>query len=190
VELAPHSGRKPLVDPAPHLPATLTPASCLTPMPEPSTPTGDAWDPSSRTPQLEGEASSSNAAWDPSSRTPNPQQVYDMTWLSNPWMKGIQVKFGVQGHSNTVYELCNISGDIVNVRDWGNFHTFPMNQVFHINPNCKEDVVVCFHQGDHFGEIFRIKTLEPDTCVLQKASGRHTRDLFTLPTSSLAVIFY
>ena len=172
-----------LVAPLPSAPSSpIASSSSFTPMPVQPTPTGDAWDPLSRTPCVFPA---------PSPQTNTVGTPAAASFLQHSQMQGQQFYLTVQQEKNRKFEFCSICEGIVKVRDGSHVRDFPLAEVSTCMPTRKQDLVVCV-KGEHFTQMFLIKTFGPDVCVLRKFGVPKTtkiETLYTLPTLTLAVIY-
>ena len=149
-----------------------------------------------QTPMHNVEAGSSTSpAWDPLSEAPltiTDADIEPPWWLSHENFNGVRVQLVERGGDPfRRMEFKHTRDGSVTVQDRMQCRTLPLARVIPILANRKEDALVCFAEGDHFGKLFKVKTFGSKHCLVRPfgtKSGKGEK-LFTLETSTLAVVY-
>ncbi|CAA7267816.1 unnamed protein product [Cyclocybe aegerita] len=135
---------------------------------------------------------SKTPAWEPSSHTlalsslglPSmvpaasiPMEDRDMLWLKDSRFEGVCVKLLEKNTVNwKVLELVSVSGDQVRVKDlqlWGE-HTIDIANLQPVVPDMVGDFVTVT-AGPMAGNIFKVRSVDQETCTIQKCGTRPAR---------------
>jgi len=95
----------------------------------------------------------------------------------------------MQAHK--IVEMKSVTENMVTIRDGLSTREVALHDIMPYRPQRQQDIVVCLAEGDLYGQKFRMKTVGAQECVLRKYGVKIQRNekLFTVPTSSLVVIF-
>jgi len=107
-------------------------------------------------------------------------------------MAGLQFHLKQKEQPNRILELRSISDGIAKIRDGIHITELSVDAVVTCTPTRKEDIVVCFAEGEYFGKMFHIKIFGTDKCILCKFGVPKTtykEKLYDLPTLNLATVY-
>ena len=183
-------------------PSSRTPGN-ITPMPAPiSGAISSAWDPSSRTPvSMELQSPTWNSTYnEPSSSHQRSELGSEPTeaaeeipeWLGDPRLQGCRIKLRMRGKpAHKHFEMKSMAENVVTLKDGFSTLEVPLRDILPYRPQRREDVVVCLAEGDLFRRKFRLKSVNPQECVLRQYGVKIQKNekLFTVQTSLLNVIF-